>query len=215
MIDTLIFDFDGTLMDTNNVIIESWQHVYRTYTGHDGDIDYILATFGEPLEESLENAFPDVPVDETVNTYRTWHHEHYWDMIDLFPDIKEMLTEAKSRGYRLAIATSRLKETLFLGLDKYNLTDLFDTIVTVEEVVNHKPEPDCLLKVLEKLDVPPERAVMVGDSRLDMMCAHNAGVKAILVGWSLTLAGKDINDFPTSDAPDSIIETAMDLFDVI
>lgn len=215
MIDTLIFDFDGTLMDTNNVIVQSWQQVYRKYTGHDGDTDYILSTFGEPLEESLENAFPDVPLEETVNTYRTWHGEHYWDMIELFPGITEMLKEAKARGYRLAIATSRLKETLFLGLDKYNLTDLFDTIVTVEEVANHKPEPDCILKVLEELDVPPEKAAMVGDSRLDMMCAHNAGVKAILVGWSVTVTERDFSGTPALEKPDSIIETAMDIFDVI
>ena len=215
MIDTLIFDFDGTLMDTNNVIIQSWQQVYRKYTGHDGDMDYILSTFGEPLEESMENAFPDVPVDESVDTYRTWHSEHYWDMIELFPEIAEMLKEAKSRGYKLAIATSRMEQTLYLGLEKYNLTNLFDTIVTVEEVVNHKPEPDCLLKVLEKLDVPPERAVMVGDSRLDMMCAHNAGVKAILVGWSITVTERDFSDTPALEIPDSIIETPMDIFNVI
>lgn len=215
MIDTLVFDFDGTLMDTNNVIIQSWQQVYRKYTGKDGDMDYILGTFGESLEESLRNAFPDIPVEESVNTYRTWHRDNYWDMIELFPGIAEMLKEAKARGYKLGIATSRLEETLYLGLEKYNLKDLFDEIVTVEEVTKHKPDPETILKVLEKLNTPPENAAMIGDSRLDMICAHNAGVKAILVGWSLTLAGKTISDFPASEAPDSIIETAMDLFDVI
>lgn len=215
MIDTLVFDFDGTLMDTNNVIIQSWQQVYRKYTGHDGDMDYILSTFGEPLEESMENSFPDVPVDESVDTYRTWHREHYWDMIELFPGITEMLKEAKARGYKLAIATSRLEQTLYLGLEKYNLTDLFDTIVTVEEVENHKPEPDCILKVLEKLGTPPERAAMVGDSRLDMICAHNAGVKAILVGWSITVTERDFSAFPAPEKPDAIIENAMDIFDAV
>lgn len=215
MIDTLIFDFDGTLMDTNNVIIQSWQQVYRKYTGHDGDMEYILSTFGEPLEESLMNAFPNVPVDESVNTYRTWHRENYWNMIDLFPGIPEMLKEAKFRGYKMGIATSRVAQTLYLGLEKYNLTDFFDDIVTVEEVTKHKPDPETIFKVLEKLNTPPENAAMIGDSRLDMICAHNAGIKPILVGWSLSLAGKGIDDFPESEAPDCIIENAMDLFDVI
>ena len=65
-ITTIVFDFDGTVMDTNEVIIRSWQHTYRTLTGHEGELTYILSTFGEPLDLSMENAFPKVPVDESV-----------------------------------------------------------------------------------------------------------------------------------------------------
>ncbi len=196
MIDTLIFDFDGTLMDTNGVILRSWQHTYRTLTGHEGDEEYILRTFGEPLELSLKNAFPD-------------------EMISLFPGVSEMLKEAKSRGYKMGIATSRVAETLYEGLQKYDLTDLFDEIVTVEEVSSHKPDPECIFKVLEKLGSKPENAVMVGDSRLDMMCAKNAGVKAVLVAWSLSLKGMALGDFPEAEAPDGIIRTPMELFDIL
>lgn len=87
MIDTLIFDFDGTLMDTNGVILRSWQHTYRTLTGHEGDEEYILRTFGEPLELSLKNAFPDVPVEKSVDIYRTWHADHFSEIISLFPGV--------------------------------------------------------------------------------------------------------------------------------
>ena len=76
-IDTVIFDFDVTIMYTNGVIMRSWQHTYRTLTGHDGDVDHILSTFGEPLEFSLENAFPEVPVKESLKIYRDWHREHF------------------------------------------------------------------------------------------------------------------------------------------
>ena len=215
MIDTLIFDFDGTLMDTNGVILRSWQHTYRTLTGHEGDEEYILRTFGEPLELSLKNAFPDVPVEKSVDIYRTWHADHFSEMISLFPGVSEMLKEAKSRGYKMGIATSRVEETLYEGLQKYDLTDLFDEIVTVEEVSSHKPDPECIFKVLEKLGSNPENAVMVGDSRLDMMCAKNAGVKAVLVAWSLSLKGMALGDFPEAEAPDSIIRTPMELFDIL
>lgn len=215
MIDTLVFDFDGTLMDTNNVIIQSWQHTYRTLTGHEGDLDYIISTFGEPLELSMENAFPDVPVDKSVNIYRAWHNEHFRDMIEIFPGVIEMLMEAKNRGYKIGIATSRLAESLYVGLDKYDLTDLFDGIISVEEVTKHKPEPECILKVLEKLQTPPENAAMIGDSPLDMICAHRAGTKAILVDWSLVLSDKNRNNLTAESTPDCIISTAMDLFNVI
>lgn len=214
-ITAVVFDFDGTIMDTNGVIIESWQHTYRTLTGREGNLDYILATFGEPLELSMRNAFPDIPVDKSVDVYRTWHRENFGPMISLFPGIKELLEELKRRGYKMGIATSRVKKTLYQGLRKYDIEKYFDEIVTVEEVSKHKPDPESLLKVLKKLDVEPENAIMVGDSRLDIICARNAGVEAVLVEWSASLAGKSMEDFPRDEAPDHIISEADDLLKLL
>ena len=215
MIDTVLFDFDGTIMDTNDVIIGSWQHVYRTLRGKEGDLDYILSTFGEPLEYSMETSFPEVPMEESVKIYRDWHRERFLDMIKLFPGITEMLEEVKTRGYKMGIASSRLRLTLEQGLDKYDLGQYFDAIVAVEDTENPKPAPDIVLKTLGMLDAKPENAIMVGDSRLDILCAHNAGVPAVLVGWSATLAGKTKEDFPPEEAPDFIIDRPSDLLEII
>lgn len=215
MVNTVLFDFDGTVMDTNKVIIESWQHTYRTLTGHDGNLDYILATFGEPLELSMENAFPDIPADESVNVYRTWHGDNYMQMIKMFPGVMDLLIEIKKRGYKTGIATSRLEKTLYQGLEKYNITKYFDAIVTVEDIPNPKPEPDTVISALRKLDSRPESAVMVGDTRLDILCARNAGVMSVLVGWSASLAGKTKEDFAPGEAPDFIIDKPNDLLDII
>ena len=215
MIDTVIFDFDGTVMDTNKIIIESWQHTYRTLRGQEGDLTYILSTFGEPLEYSMRNTFPEVPVEESVETYRSWHVDHFWDMIDLFPGIYELLEEVKNQGYKTGIATSRLNATLYKGLEKFDLEKFFDAIVTVEDIQNAKPHPETILKVLDKLDSSPENAVMLGDTRLDMICARNAGCTPILVGWSASLAGKTIADFPENEAPEYIIRKPEDLFSII
>ena len=215
MIDTVLFDFDGTIMDTNDVIIGSWQHVYKTLRGKEGDLDYILSTFGEPLEYSMETSFPEVPVEESVKIYRDWHRERFLDMIKLFPGITEMLQEVRTRGYKMGIATSRLRLTLEQGLDKYDLKKYFDTIVAVEDAENGKPAPDIILVTLDKLDAKPENAIMVGDSRLDILCARNAGVQSVLVGWSATLAGKRKEDFAPGEAPDYIIDQPSDLLDII
>ena len=215
MIDTVLFDFDGTIMDTNDVIIGSWQHVYRTLRGEEGDLDYILSTFGEPLEYSMMTSFPEVDVEESVRIYRDWHRERFLDMIKLFPGITEMLQEVKARGYKTGIASSRLRLTLEQGLDKYDLGKYFDAIVAVEDTENPKPAPDIVLKTLELLDAKPENAIMVGDSRLDILCARNAGVQSVLVAWSATLAGKTKEDFAPGEAPDHIIDKPGDLLGII
>ena len=215
MIDTILFDFDGTIMDTNNVILQSWQHTFRTLRGREGDVGYILSTFGEPLEDSMRNTFPEVPVEVSVETYRSWHHENFVDMIRLFPGITELLEEVKARGYKTGISTSRVKSSLYMGLEKYDLEKYFDAILTVEDIERAKPHPDIALKTLQRLNSVPEKSVMIGDTLLDILCARNAGCRSVLVGWSASLAGKTISDFADGEAPDYIIREPFELFDVI
>ena len=215
MIDTVLFDFDGTIMDTNDVIIGSWQHTYRTLRGEEGDLDYILSTFGEPLEYSMRKTFPEVPVDEAVRVYRDWHRAKFLEMIKLFPGVVEMLEEVKKRGYKTGIATSRVRLTLNQGLEKYDLGKYFDAIVAVEDIEEAKPAPDTILKVLDKLGSKTENAIMIGDSLLDILCARNAGTVSVLVGWSATLAGKTKEDFAPDEAPDYIIDKPEDLLSII
>lgn len=215
MIDTVIFDFDGTIMDTNDVIIGSWQHVYKTLRGEEGDLTYILSTFGEPLEYSMETSFPEVSKEESVKIYRDWQKEHFLDMIHLFPGVEEMLAEVKARGYRTGIATSRLSESLHRALSHFDLYKYFDAIVAVEDIEEAKPAPDTIYKVLDKLNARSENAIMMGDSRLDILCARNAGVPSVLVGWSATLAGKTKEDFAPGEAPDFIIQKPEELLEII
>jgi len=215
MIDTVLYDFDGTIMDTNDVIIGSWQHVYKTLRGQEGDLTYILSTFGEPLEYSMETSFPEVSKEESVKIYRDWQKEHFLDMIHLFPGVEEMLAEVKARGYRTGIATSRLSESLHRALSHFDLYKYFDAIVAVEDIEEAKPAPDTIYKVLDKLNARSENAIMMGDSRLDILCARNAGVPSVLVGWSATLAGKTKEDFVPGEAPDFIIQKPEELFEII
>ena len=215
MIDTVLFDFDGTIMDTNDVIIGSWQHVYKTLRGEEGDLTYILSTFGEPLEYSMETSFPEVSKEESVKIYRDWQKEHFLDMIHLFPGVEEMLAEVKARGYRTGIATSRLSESLHRALSHFDLYKYFDAIVAVEDIEEAKPAPDTIYKVLDKLNARSENAIMMGDSRLDILCARNAGVPSVLVGWSATLPGKTKEDFAPGEAPDFIIQKPEELLEII
>ena len=214
-IDTVVFDFDGTVMDTNKVIFKSWQHTFNTLTGHDGDIEMIKASLGEPLEYTMKKFFPELPVEESIQVYRNYHRDRFEDMIELFPGIDELLAELKRRGYKTGLATSRLKVTTYQGLEKYDLFKYFDEIITVEDVTKAKPVPEMLLTMLERLGSSPETSVMTGDTRWDIACANNAGATSILVGWSQALAGKTKEDFDGNEVPDFIIDTPEELLTII
>lgn len=210
-IETILFDFDGTLMDTNDVIIQSWQHTYRTLRGEEGDIDEILATFGEPLDLSMENLFPDVPLEESLPIYRGYQRENFLSDIKLVDGATDLLDELKDRNYGMALVTSRLKFTTDQALDTFDLRRYFDCVVTADDVTRHKPDPQSVEIALDKLGSSPAKAMMIGDTRHDIMCAKNAGIRSVLVSWSITLRGMGRDDFPPGHAPDHIIDRPEDL----
>ncbi len=209
---TVIFDFDGTVADTNKLIIDSWQHTYRVLTGREQDEDILKATFGEPLAISLENAFPDVPVDESINIYREHQLEIYEELIEPFNGMPELIKLLKEKGYKVGLLTSRLRPSTMIGLEKFGIVSYFDSIITLENCTKHKPDPEPMLVALKSLEAKPEEAIMIGDSLFDIRCAHNAGVEAALVSWAVALS-----DPPTEgeDKPEYILNKAEDLLEVI
>jgi pyrophosphatase PpaX len=211
-IDTVLFDFDGTIMDTNNLIIQSWQHLFRALTGNDGPMDRILHSFGEPIEDTVVKFFPDRDRDEVIQTYRAYHNEVFEDSIELFPGIVDLLKELKSEGYTLGMVTSRLHRTAKKGMEKYDLLRYFDSFVTVEDTENPKPDPAPILLSLDNLGKSPEHVIMVGDTLHDIRCARNAGVLSVLVSWTLAVPEHKRTG---ADRPDFILETPMELLDVL
>ncbi len=213
-IDTVLFDFDGTIMDTNNVILMSWQHTFRTLENREEEESVLTATFGEPLEYTLARFFPNVPVEESIEIYRSFQRTNFSDLITLFPGMKELVMKVKALGYKTGLVTSRLKSTAMEGLEKFDLTKYFDVIITPEDTDKHKPDPAPVNIALEKLGSKPENSVMLGDTLFDIQCSHNAGIGAILVSWSLALEGKSMEDLG-DDAPEYIIYEPEELFNII
>lgn len=211
-IDTVLFDFDGTVMNTNNVIIQSWQHTFRTLEGKERPVDDIVETFGEPLITTMGRFFPEVPPQEAVDIYRSYHYERFEDLIDIFPGIIDILSQLKGKEYKTALVTSRLRGTTDRGMKKYDLDKYFDAVITMEDCTKHKPDPEPINIALAKLGSSPERAVMLGDTMYDIKCARNAGVESILVSWAMAVTEEDLQG---PHAPDHIIEKAEDLWDII
>lgn len=184
-IKAVLFDFDGTIMDTNEVIINSWQHTFRNLTGKEADVNMLLGTFGEPLEISIDKMLPEFSRDDAMRIYREYQYCNFKGLISLFPGVVEVLRELKEKDIKTAIVTSRLRRTTMEGIEKFDLHDFFDTVVTMEDTKKHKPDAEPAFEALRRLDIEAERAIMVGDSKFDIMCAQNAGVKSVLVDWSV------------------------------
>lgn len=188
-ITTILFDFDGTLVNTNDVIIASWQHTYRYYTGKEESLEKITACFGEPLLLTMAREFPAIDPEESAGVYRTFQQENADELVTIFPGILNMLRDLKNAGYRLAIVTSRTRESAQRYMDMFGIASYFDDMVSCEDTNVHKPNPEPILLCMQKLGVSREDCIMIGDSPFDIKCANNAGVLSVLVAWRITGSG--------------------------
>ena len=181
----IIFDFDGTIANTNNIIIASWQSTFKRFLGHERPVREIEATFGETLYDSVDRLIPGEPVDEVVAHYRNYqdtHQEEY--RVYVFEGVRELMDELRARGHKLGVATSRTVKSFSKYMRELDMEGYIDEIVTMEDVTNHKPHPESVERVLEKFGASPGEAIMIGDTKYDIGCANNAGVDSVLVGWS-------------------------------
>lgn len=209
-IKAVLFDFDGTIMDTNTIILESWEHTFQTVLGRSPSHEEIIATFGEPLETTMAKLFPDRDTPEMVEVYRSYQRNIYKDAIKMFPGTKEAILALKEKGYKVAIVTSRYWGSTRTGLYKFDISDLFDAVVSADDTTIHKPDPTPILLCLEKLGIGADEAIMVGDSKFDILCARNAGVKSVLVSWTISVNEQQRKEL----APDYYITDAAQILDI-
>ena len=182
----ILFDFDGTLVNTNDVILASWQHTYRHYLGHEMPVDHITSCFGEPLLLTMEREFPGVDPQESADVYRQFQLENADKLVTIFPGIKELLADLKEAGYVLGIVTSRTRESALRYMDMFAITSYFSDLVTCDDTTVHKPNPEPILLAMSKLGASAEESIMIGDSPFDIKCANNAGVDSVMVNWRIT-----------------------------
>ena len=211
-INTIIFDFDGTVANTNQVVFDSWQHTYKKYRGKIHPVKEIVKTFGEPLWISMERAFPGEDISEAIETYREYQRLHFKESITLFDGMYELISELKKKAYNIGIVTSRTRDTTLTGLEKFNLDKYVDNIVSCDDTNKHKPDPEPVLIALKNFGISEKEAIMVGDSMFDILCAKNAGVKSVLVDWAIAVTEEDKNG---PNKPEYIIKEANDLFEII
>lgn len=180
----VVFDFDGTVLDTNQLIIDSWQYTFRKYHGYEHSEREILDTFGETLYDSMKEFFPGDTADMAIESYRDYQLKSWKEDISVFPGVEDLLETLKEREHSLLLVTSRLKPTTMEYLEYFGLRDYFDVVITSNDTKAHKPDPEPLLTALDKAGGRPENSIMLGDTRFDIGCANNAGAESVLVHWS-------------------------------
>jgi pyrophosphatase PpaX len=195
-------------VDTNDVILASWQHAARELLGREFPTETLTVTLGEPIMHTIAYLFPDHDSDLVVKTYRQFHYEHFAGMIRIFPGVREMLGALEAGGYKLGLVTNRLRRTTEIGLRQFDIEKYFGAIVTVGEAPKDKPEPEHIWFTLDKLDSAADRAVLVGDSQNDIIGGHNAGLISVRVAWAVAT---DDGYGDAAAKPDYVIDAPSDL----
>ena len=216
---TFLFDFDGTLADTNKTVINSWHQTFKYVNGTPGDEEWILGTFGEPLWISMEKAFPGMDIDELIGVYRSYQEKHFKEETKPFPGMVDVIKTLKYYGKKIGIITSRLRHTTEEGLKSFGIIDCVDAMVCAGDTTEHKPNPEPAILGLKKLDASPSEAVMIGDSSFDIICANRAGVTSALVEWAI--AANFSTDFANQSSnengeehPDILIKSPSEILNL-
>jgi pyrophosphatase PpaX len=177
----IIFDIDGTLTSTNDLIFASFNHITEKYLGRTYTNEEIRQWFG-PTEDVILKEFCGENYEKAREEYYKFYSDNH-DMADIYPGIREILEELKSGGVLLSIFTGKGREAATITLKKLGIYKYFDLIITGDEVKEHKPSPEGIEKFLEKFDLKKEEVIMIGDAPSDIKAARAAGVKVASVLW--------------------------------
>jgi pyrophosphatase PpaX len=204
----VLFDLDGTVVDSGPIILASMRHATRTVLGREFSDDVLLQNVGGPGLEAQMEALGPGRTAELVRVYRE-HNEPLHATLEGFDGIEETLAALRARGHRLGIVTAKRRSTVELAFARLPLAHLFDTVVGGDETERHKPDPAPLRLALDRLGAPPAQAAYVGDSPYDMRAARAAGLYAVGVTWG------GIHDPAALSDADAIVEHAAELLDLV
>jgi len=179
----IVFDMDGTLTQTNQLIYDSFNYIAQKYAGRTYTIPEIHAMFGPPEEEALLAIVQPDQIDEVMKDYLAFYRMNHNQLARLYPGIEDILRYTKERGKYLALFTGKGTKTAGITLQEFHIDKYFDFVVSGNDVVNRKPSSEGLHKIMEHFGLQPNEVLMVGDAVSDVKAAHEAGVKVAAVVW--------------------------------
>jgi pyrophosphatase PpaX len=181
---TFLFDLDGTLIDSIELILRSYRHTMRTHRGLEPPDDVWMSGLGTPLWVQFRHWTDDpAEIEAMVATYRAYNLAHHDALVRPYDGVVAAVRDLRNKGKTLGLVTSKLREGALRGLQVAGLEEVFEVIVGADEVTHPKPHPEPVLKALEQLRASAADTVFIGDSRHDMECGRAAGVKTAAVLW--------------------------------
>ncbi|MFP3358628.1 pyrophosphatase PpaX [Planococcus sp. SIMBA_143] len=207
-ITTLLFDFDGTLLDTNELIIQTFLSVLGEHFPGEYGREDVLHFIGPSLEQTFTKIAPG-KVSELSDQYRRLNRTLHDELVSEYDGVAETLRTLKSRGLKMAIVSTKREETILHGLKLMGVHDVFDVLVALDHVQNPKPHPEPLELALRLLEADQQGALMIGDNSHDIEGGKNAGVRTAGVAW--TAKGEE---FLASFEPDFMLQHISDLLEL-
>jgi len=181
LFDGFIFDIDGTLTSTNQLIFDSFNFIAKKYLDKTFSDEEIIGLFGPTEGQIIKKLFSENHKEVSEDYYKFYSDNH--SMADIYPGLKEILVELKNNNYPIGIFTGKGRDSSMITLTKLGIDKYFDLIVTGDDVENSKPSPEGILKFVDKFNLEKQKVLMIGDSVSDVKAAREAGVKIASVLW--------------------------------
>jgi pyrophosphatase PpaX len=220
----ILFDLDGTLIDSTDLILRCFQHSWETVCGFNHSREALLQTFGTPLRDAMQRLLVAARTSDPVGysgevnngtieqlliEYRSYNVANHDLLARPFERTREVLSELRRRGYLISVVTSKSRELGLRGLRLFSLDSLIDSAVFLEDTAVHKPHPEPILAALQRLSEVAQAAAYVGDSRHDIVAARAAGVRSVAALW-----GPAPRLELESERPDFAAESITDLLEL-
>lgn len=210
MIEYVLFDLDGTIVNTNELIINSFMHALKENNLPPLTREQIIPHMGTTLQQQISTFTGLADTSALELSYRAYNNAHHDELVAAFPRVNETMDELLKRGIKLGIVTTKIRPTTIRALEMFDLLKYMDTIVTVNDVEHAKPHPEPVLTAIRNLNADPQRTLMVGDSAVDIQSAQAAGVRVAAVAWSLK-GEETLSKYN----PDYIIHDMADLLTIV
>lgn len=209
MIKAILFDFDGTLLDTNELIIETFMYVLGERFPGQFSTEDCLKFIGPSLKETFEELAPGES-HILESKYREWNMAHHDQFVKQYDAVVETLEKLKNMGIRLVIVSTKQRTGIERGLRVLGANHLFEFYIGVDDVTNVKPHPEPILLALKKLGLEKDEVIMVGDNSHDIEGGKNAGVLTAGVAWSIKGEA-----FLKKFNPDYMLQHMTDLLSIV
>lgn len=180
----VLFDLDGTLVDSIDLIVQSARHAFSCRPGPAPTAEAFAAGIGQPLRAQFgPYCANDEDMEFLIARYREYQFEHHDRLTKAYPGIPEAVTALAGAGHRLAVVTSKLDAMARRALTHVGLDRAIPVVIGCDATTRHKPDPEPVLVALERLGVPASEAIFFGDSPYDMEAGRAAGVTPVAVLW--------------------------------